>query len=159
MSSLLDPDCFTGPNFGGVPELTCQPRMPLRQLTLLEGQYETNVFMRGDQSVSMVNVPLSVSGGAAGYLRKTPELRGMFPRIVDTLDSLLRPLRMDFEMRATLATDIEEPDWSALELRVNVRNKDYSEILRLWDQAAKSVYSILDKELAKKLYIMFSRVK
>lgn len=56
-----------------------------------------------------------------------------------------------------MAKDIEAPQWGALKITVEIQSRNYSEILKIWGDVTKRFYDGLDRDVAKKVYIVMRK--
>lgn len=103
--------------------------------------------------------PIQLTHNAAGFM----EINNLTSFVMQSIEMITSSLDNENcvyrEPVIELARDIEAPEWRALKIIVEIENRPYSEILDVWNRVSRSFYEGLNKEIAKKIYVIMKRKK
>lgn len=93
------------------------------------------------------------------FLERNPSIGEKVLELDGRISSILHNKGVTNESYIDIARDIEFPKWEAIKIRVEISGKSYSDILDIWGQVSKEIYKDLDKNLAKRIYIVMDETE
>jgi len=91
---------------------------------------------------------------AAHFLQKEKRLQNALMFTIESITSFMKEKYILHGKYVDIARDIESPNWEALKIQISIFSKNFDEMLKIWSQVCRDIYSKLDKETAKKIYII-----
>lgn len=100
-----------------------------------------------------------ITTAANKFLEMNPGIEEKVLELNGRISSILHDKNVMNESYIDIARDIEYPKWEAIKIRVEISGKSYSDILDIWGQVSKEIYKDLDKDIAKRIYIVMDEVE
>lgn len=106
------------------------------------------------RTVTIAKLPRSLlTNDVLRFLEMNKSLEPSLSTVISEVLSFLDNEGILYKLYVDVARDIEATKWEALKVHVNIENREFSEILKIWDNVCREVYRKLDKQTAKKFYV------